>query len=86
MFDGKGDCSDWSDECPTSGKTKQENILASRYEVIGNPFLRALLWIMGLLATVGNAVSHGTVNCIRKFEENFFKLLPTKFFLFYCVS
>jgi len=56
VFDGRKDCTDWSDECPTSSAAKKENILASRYELIGNPFLRAISWIMGILATIGNSV------------------------------
>ena len=56
VFNGRADCSDWSDECPTSTGAQSDNILSSRYELIGNPFLRALVWIMGIPAVVGNLV------------------------------
>ena len=50
-----GDCTDWSDECPTmSSKTGQ---IYSRSDIIANPFLRGLVWVMAFMAIVGNLVS-----------------------------
>ena len=57
MLDGQGDCNDFSDECPTRNDLRQENVFSSRDQLIANPILRAFVWIMGLLATVGNLVS-----------------------------
>ncbi|CAK8675562.1 unnamed protein product [Clavelina lepadiformis] len=56
MFDGRRDCSDWTDECPTDESLRNENTFSSRYELIANPILRAFVWIMGLTAIIGNAV------------------------------
>ena len=64
VFDGRTDCTDWSDECPTSSAAKEGNFLASRYELIGNPFLRAILWIMGIFSTIGNSV--GVVRYLKQ--------------------
>lgn len=60
VFDGRGDCSDWSDECPTQTKPPDEDIFSSRYELIANPILRILVWIMGVAAICGNLVGDGT--------------------------
>lgn len=57
LFDGRADCSDWSDECPSNMTLRKErSALGSRYQLIGNVFLRVLVWIMGLAAILGNAV------------------------------
>ncbi|XP_039247954.2 uncharacterized protein LOC120325854 isoform X1 [Styela clava] len=53
-FDGKGDCSDWSDECPTINQSTSTNVFSSRYELLANPILRTLVWIMGFLSFSGN--------------------------------
>ena len=58
VFDGRGDCTDFSDECPIESANKRENIFSSRYELIANPILRAMVWIMGILALVGNTVNY----------------------------
>nr|CAB3263304.1 uncharacterized protein LOC108950436 [Phallusia mammillata] len=55
VLDGRGDCTDWSDECSEKFKTGA-NVLSSRYELIANPFLRAIVWIMALLAFFGNLI------------------------------
>ena len=81
VFDGKGDCSDWSDECP-----KQENVLASLRELIGNPFLRTLVWIMGLLAILGNAVSHAIGKFARNSEENCSSFTDSMFLSYFVES
>nr|XP_026692571.1 low-density lipoprotein receptor-related protein 1B-like [Ciona intestinalis] len=49
---GIHDCTDGSDECPAN--SNRTSIFSSPLEMIGNPFLRALFWIMGLLALFGN--------------------------------
>ena len=49
-FDGRDDCSDKSDECP---KEQLEGAFASKAEMIANPFLSALVWIMATISTVG---------------------------------
>jgi len=43
---GLKDCDTGLDECKT--------LFSDRYEMIANPFLRSLFWIMGFLALVGN--------------------------------
>ena len=48
---------DWSDECPINTKALDESIFSSRYELIAYPVLRAMVWVMGIVAVVGNAVS-----------------------------
>ena len=58
VFDGREDCTDFSDECPIESANKRENIFSSRYELIANPILRAMVWIMGILALVGNTVNY----------------------------
>nr|XP_039259229.1 G-protein coupled receptor GRL101-like isoform X2 [Styela clava] len=55
-FDGRGDCTDWSDECPTIDQSTSTDGFSSRYELIANPILRAVVWIMGLLSLGGNGV------------------------------
>ncbi|XP_076814045.1 uncharacterized protein LOC143460429 [Clavelina lepadiformis] len=55
IFDGRGDCSDMSDECPTDEKVKNTDSFSSRYELIASPVLRVLVWIMGLTSIIGNA-------------------------------
>jgi len=51
---GFKDCFDGSDECKT--------LFSNRYEMIASPILRALFWIMGCLAVLGNlAVGISTV-------------------------
>ncbi|XP_076812331.1 uncharacterized protein LOC143459189 isoform X2 [Clavelina lepadiformis] len=56
QFDGRKDCEDLTDECPITSPDRREDIFSSRYQLIANPVLRALVWIMGLLAIFGNAV------------------------------
>ncbi|XP_039257513.2 uncharacterized protein LOC120334123 isoform X1 [Styela clava] len=53
--DGIGDCSDWSDECPTINKSTSIDAFSSRYELIESSVLRTIIWIMALLAIIGNA-------------------------------
>ncbi|XP_076799429.1 uncharacterized protein LOC143444168 isoform X2 [Clavelina lepadiformis] len=53
-FDGRCDCSDWSDECPIKSKPPDHNIFSSRYELIGSPVLRVFVWVMGIFAICGN--------------------------------
>jgi len=48
-----GECSDWSDECPTTLTGK----IFSRNDIIANPFLRGLVWVMAFIAIMGNLVS-----------------------------
>ncbi|XP_078493335.1 G-protein coupled receptor GRL101-like [Ciona intestinalis] len=54
LFNGRGDCSDWSDECPTD--MTNEDTFSSRYHLIANPILRVFVWIMGVLAVGGNLI------------------------------
>ncbi|CAK8675570.1 unnamed protein product [Clavelina lepadiformis] len=56
QFDGRKDCEDLTDECPITSPDRRENIFSSRYQLIANPVLRVLVWIIGLLAIFGNAV------------------------------
>uniref|UniRef100_H2YWG0 G-protein coupled receptors family 1 profile domain-containing protein n=1 Tax=Ciona savignyi TaxID=51511 RepID=H2YWG0_CIOSA len=51
---GIRDCSDGSDECPAN--SKKTSIFSSPFEMIKNPFLRAIIWLMGLVAMFGNSV------------------------------
>ena len=55
LFDGVADCFDFSDECDP--KIRKEDAFSSRFQLIANPFLRAFVWIMGILAVLGNIVS-----------------------------
>uniref|UniRef100_H2Z7C7 G-protein coupled receptors family 1 profile domain-containing protein n=1 Tax=Ciona savignyi TaxID=51511 RepID=H2Z7C7_CIOSA len=59
MYDGKGECSDWSDECPTTDRSR-DSVFSSKYELIANPVLRAFVWIMAFMAIAGNLA---TVSC-----------------------
>ena len=54
-FDGVADCFDFSDECDP--KIRKEDAFSSRFQLIANPFLRAFVWIMAILAVLGNIVS-----------------------------
>ncbi|XP_076812070.1 uncharacterized protein LOC143459012 [Clavelina lepadiformis] len=73
VFDGRGDCTDMSDECPTDENSRNKNTFSSRYELIANPVLRAFVWIMGLMAIIGNAVVIIYESC--KFPKRDSKLL-----------
>jgi len=58
--DGKRDCSDMSDECPTTTSSRISSTLDGFYSqnyLINNPVLRVFVWIMGVLALIGNTVS-----------------------------
>nr|XP_039260639.1 uncharacterized protein LOC120336918 isoform X3 [Styela clava] len=55
-FDGRGDCTDWSDECPTINQSTATDGFSSRYDLVANPILRAIVWIMGLLSIGGNGL------------------------------
>ena len=57
IFNGMKDCSDLSDECPMSMEHRKENVFSSRFQLIANPILRGIVWLMGVLACVGNIVS-----------------------------
>ncbi|XP_076824329.1 uncharacterized protein LOC143470228 isoform X3 [Clavelina lepadiformis] len=52
--DGKPDCLDASDECPTS--YFQDNPFSSHYYMIKDIVLSVLVWVMALLALVGNLI------------------------------
>jgi len=80
LFDGQGDCTDFSDECPTSEEFRQENIFSSRYQLIANPILRALVWIMGFLAIFGNIVC---ASILYKFVLFIYIFLLIFFLMFY---
>uniref|UniRef100_H2XND0 G-protein coupled receptors family 1 profile domain-containing protein n=1 Tax=Ciona intestinalis TaxID=7719 RepID=H2XND0_CIOIN len=69
MYDGNGDCTDWSDECPTHDRSL-DNIFSSKYELIANPFLRSFVWIMGLFALGGNlCVLHCELQTFRRYSN-----------------
>jgi len=55
IYDGRGDCNDFSDECPEVRVL--EDFFSSRFQLIANPILRGIVWLMGILAFVGNIVS-----------------------------
>jgi len=46
-----------SDECPTTRENRERSVFSSRFQLIVNPVLRGIVWLMGVLAFVGNAVS-----------------------------
>ena len=51
-MDGTIDCKDGSDECP---KKSFENLIFSSSEfLIKQPFLQFMIWVMGLIASLGN--------------------------------
>uniref|UniRef100_F6XSI6 G-protein coupled receptors family 1 profile domain-containing protein n=1 Tax=Ciona intestinalis TaxID=7719 RepID=F6XSI6_CIOIN len=53
MFNGRFDCSDGSDECPS---TLDTNAFSSRDEMIGSAALKGILWVIAPLALIGNLV------------------------------
>jgi len=55
ICDGIADCDDESDEqdCPVAASI--QSIFASDTEMIANPFIKALFWIMGFTVLAGNA-------------------------------
>ena len=67
--DGIKDCIDGSDECPMSKEhRKQYFIASSNYHLIGNSFLRAVVWIMTIITLGGNMVKfyHLTMFIFKK--------------------
>lgn len=64
-FDGKNDCSDGSDECPKT--SFDSSIFSSRENLIANPFLKGMVWVMGLLSITGN--SFVMFNTMRSFLQ-----------------
>jgi len=80
---GIKDCETGLDECKT--------LFSDRYEMIANPFLRSLFWIMGFMALIGNLATniltlmemffyHETDSSVHNCN-NFVKL-ANKFFIF----
>jgi len=77
---------DWEtglDECKT--------LFSDRYEMIANPFLRSLFWIMGFVALIGNLVTNIVTlmelvfvnkNNISADKSNCFVKLANGFFIF----
>ena len=64
LLDGRSDCADGSDECPTNYK---KNLFSKGNEMITNTVLKSLLWIIGPIAFFGNIyVFATTVHSIRK--------------------
>nr|XP_039273245.1 uncharacterized protein LOC120347384 [Styela clava] len=62
---GRYDCDDGSDECPT--RKDESNAFSSRTEMISWAPLRWILWINAILALAGNAiVILFTINLLRK--------------------
>ena len=49
-FDGRDDCSDLSDECPTK---QLEVAFASHTDLIASPFFRIMVWLMATVSTIG---------------------------------
>ena len=66
--DGKADCTDWSDECPSINGSTLQNAFSSRYEMIDNPALRVFVWLMGVLAAAGNIVGFSQFYVTFRFE------------------
>ncbi|XP_076814785.1 uncharacterized protein LOC143460965 isoform X1 [Clavelina lepadiformis] len=55
--DGRQDCDDASDECSSVGKNSTNELLFnSRYDLLENRILFVLIWIMAVLALIGNAI------------------------------
>ena len=80
IFDGKGDCSDLSDECPMTSNKRSEVLFSSRFQLIANPILRKLVWFMGVLALIGNIVSnHLLLFFVLKFSTIFEKVSSDSF-------
>ena len=68
VMDGKRDCSSGSDECPQ--KLFNDSIFSSHQFLIRQPFLQVMIWLMGLVAVVGNiSVIINTVIKLSKFNH-----------------
>ncbi|XP_039263413.2 uncharacterized protein LOC120339372 isoform X2 [Styela clava] len=64
VLDGKQHCNDGSDECPT--KLFYDNMFSSRHRMIKNMILSVAVWLIGILALVGNiTVMYNTVKKLR---------------------
>jgi len=68
---GIDDCSDGSDECKT--------LFSDQYQMIAFPVLKGVMWIMGILALIGNAAVNITTTMeimkkIRTIKKNRIKL------------
>ena len=55
VLDGISDCADGSDECPDPNAF-EDDPLSSRDQLIKFPAFHILIWLIGLLAAVGNTV------------------------------
>uniref|UniRef100_H2XVK6 G-protein coupled receptors family 1 profile domain-containing protein n=1 Tax=Ciona intestinalis TaxID=7719 RepID=H2XVK6_CIOIN len=63
---GIKECSDGSDECPPN--SNRTSLFSNAFEMIGNPFLLAMFWIMGIFAIFGNIVMF--IGSVKKFKAS----------------
>ena len=55
VLNGVSDCADGSDECPDQ-KAFEDNPLSSRDQLIKFPLFQVMIWLIGIIATIGNLV------------------------------
>ena len=83
VMDGIVDCSDRSDECP---KESFGNVIfSSQSQMIKNPFLQGMVWVMGVFAMFGNliVIVHGII-FFKSYAQNKFTKIAFVYTVLIC--